>query len=903
MIGITLRRLAAAKGAAAGFTVILLLFALAFAGPLLTTWHFGDIDFTALREPPSAQHWWGTNGIGQDVFAQVTHGLQKSLVIGLVVAVFSTVLATLAGAAAGYFGGWADRAVRFLIDLFLVFPGFLVISMISPVLRGSGWPVFALLLGVLGWMVSARIVRSMTLSLKEREFVRAAEFMGVGGARVIARHVLPNVASFLIVDTTIAVGGAVMSETTLSYFGFGVQPPDVSLGTLIADATGGATTYPWMFFFPAGLLIVFVLAVSMVGDGLRDAVDPTPRPARRARRARRPRPAASPAARTPREPVPDDVVVSVRDLRVAFGGQEAVKGVSWDLRRGEVLGIVGESGSGKSVTALAAMGLLPPSASVSGSVRLAGTEIIGAPVPTLMALRGRRVAMVFQDPLSAFTPVMRVGDQLAEAVRVHQRVSRAEAGRRAVELLRMVGIPDPALRAGSYPHEFSGGMRQRAMIAMAMANDPEVIVADEPTTALDVTVQAQILDLLREARRRTGAALVFVSHDLGVIAGLADRVVVMRDGLVVEHGTVEDVFARPKEDYTRELLAAVPRLDQAPPPRDVSGRPPVLRVSGLTRTFPLFSGTVFRREVGSVRAVDGADLLVRRGETLGLVGESGSGKSTTLFEIMSLARPAEGTIEVLGSDTAALTRGQAARLRGEIQIVFQDPMASLDPRMTTGHIIAEPLLTLGVPRREALARVPALLEQVGLSAAHAERYPHQFSGGQRQRVAIARALSVEPKLVVLDEPVSALDVTVQAGILALLARLRDELGLAYLFVSHDLAVTRHIADRVSVMYLGRTVESGDTATLFEAPLHPYTRALISAVPIPDPSLERRRQRILLAGDPPGATARPVGCRFRGRCPVYASLPAERRVPCETADPEPVAHGAGHVVACHHPGVA
>jgi peptide/nickel transport system ATP-binding protein len=590
-------------------------------------------------------------------------------------------------------------------------------------------------------------------------------------------------------------------------------------------------------------------------------------------------------------------LLEVAGLDVDFDGRPAVRGVGLTLRRGEVLGLVGESGSGKSATALAVLGLLPGNAAVRGSVRLDGTELLGLPERELTRIRGRRVAMVFQDPLSAFTPVYRIGEQIAEAVRAHQDVSRERAAERAVELLDLVGIPEPGLRARSFPHEFSGGMRQRAMIAMAMANDPDLILADEPTTALDVTIQAQVLDVLRTARQATGAALLLVSHDLGVIAGTADRVAVMRDGQVVEQGAVDDVFRRPREPYTRELLAAVPRLDATHRPRPGSGEP-VLRVRGLTRTFPVLKGTAFRRRVGTVYAVDGVDLEVRRGETLALVGESGSGKSTTLFELLEPARPEGGSIELFGQEPGKLGKAETRALRRRIQIVFQDPMASLDPRMPVGDIVAEPLRTQGAGRAVAGRRVRELLAQVGLDPADAERYPHEFSGGQRQRIGIARALSVEPELLVLDEPVSALDVSVQAGVLDLLRRLKDELGPAYLFVSHDLSVVRNIADRVSVVYLGRTVEAGPVDEVFAAPRHPYTQALLSAVPLPDPELERKRTRILLAGDPPSPTRRYEGCRFRGRCPVYAELGEEERKRC--AVDVPVFEGDG--VACHFPRV-
>ncbi|MFF4491982.1 dipeptide ABC transporter ATP-binding protein [Streptomyces sp. NPDC001544] len=600
-------------------------------------------------------------------------------------------------------------------------------------------------------------------------------------------------------------------------------------------------------------------------------------------------------------------LLEVTGLDVDFDGRPAVRGVSLTLERGQVLGLVGESGSGKSATALAVLGLLPGNASVRGSVRLDGTELLGAPERELTRIRGSRVSMVFQDPLSAFTPVYRIGDQIAEAVRAHRNVSREQALKRAVELLDLVGIPEPALRARAFPHEFSGGMRQRAMIAMAMADAPDLILADEPTTALDVTIQAQVLDVLRTAQRETGAAVLLVSHDLGVIARMADRVAVMHQGRVVESGTAVEVFRDAKEPYTRRLLAAVPRLDTPRPPQRATGEP-VLRVRGLTRTFPVLKGTAFKRRVGTVYAVDGVDLDVRRGETLALVGESGSGKSTTLFELLELAAPEGGSVELFGQRLGTLTKAEVKALRRRIQIVFQDPMASLDPRLPVGDIVAEPLRTQGADRATIARRVPELLAQVGLDPAHADRFPHEFSGGQRQRVGIARALSVEPELLVLDEPVSALDVSVQAGVLELLQRLKEELGLAYLFVSHDLSVVRNIADRVSVVYLGRTVEAGPVDEVFARPRHPYTQALLSAVPLPDPERERQRSRILLAGDPPSPTRRHDGCRFRARCPLYGRLAEEERkrcahdVPVLNADGNADGTGVGDGVACHFPRV-
>ncbi|GII79864.1 putative ABC transporter ATP-binding protein [Sphaerisporangium rufum] len=662
-------------------------------------------------------------------------------------------------------------------------------------------------------------------------------------------------------------------------------------------------------------------------------------------------------------------VLRVRDLVVRFGGVPAVRGVGFSVEAGEVLGIVGESGAGKSVTALAAMGLLPRHAEVRGSVLLHGRELVGARDRELAAVRGRAMAMVFQDPLSALTPVHRVGRQIAEAVRVHQKVSRERAARRAVELLDLVGIPDPRRGARAFPHELSGGMRQRVMIAMAVANDPDVVICDEPTTALDVTVQAQVLEVLKKAQGETGAAIVLITHDLGVVAGFADRVMVMYAGRAVESGPVREVYHRPRMPYTAGLLGSVPRLDAGkesplvpieggppapdalpagcpfgprcpvaapvcaaaepplapvapghhaacaragepglavarpprpadparplPPPRE--RRAVVLAVRGLVRHHPAAGPP--RRRGGVVRAVDGVGFDIREGETLGLVGESGCGKTTTLMEILELARPQGGRIEVFGQDTALLTRKTRPAVRRSLQVVFQDPLASLDPRMTVHDIVAEPLAAHRV--RDAGPRVRDLLALVGLDPAHAARHPGELSGGQRQRVAIARALALSPRLLVLDEPVSALDVSIRAGIVNLLADLGARLGLSYLFVAHDLAVVRHIADRVAVMYLGRIAEIGRVEEVYRAPLHPYTRALLSAVPIPDPDRERERRRVLLEGDVPSPVDPPSGCRFRTRCPKFRVLPDALRQVCVHEPPEVRPVRPDHGVACHH----
>ncbi|WP_305783383.1 dipeptide ABC transporter ATP-binding protein [Symbioplanes lichenis] len=508
-------------------------------------------------------------------------------------------------------------------------------------------------------------------------------------------------------------------------------------------------------------------------------------------------------------------LLSVRDLRIRFGATTAVDGLSFDLDEGGALGIVGESGSGKSATALALLGL-HTGATVDGTLEFAGK-------PITPALRGAEIAMVFQEPLTALSPFHTIGHQIAEVYRLHTGASRKAARARAVEVLRQVHIADAERRADAYPHQFSGGMRQRALIAMALACRPRLIVADEPTTALDVTVQAQILDLLDEVRTTTGTALLLISHDLGVVAGATDDVVVMRRGVAVESGRTDDVLVSPQAGYTKALLAAVPRPSSR---REITGAP-LLRVENVRRHFRQRG---FRSP--PVRAVDGISLDVREGETLGIVGESGTGKTTLARMMVGLVPPSSGRITLGGKDIKQ-RRGRS------VQMVFQDPMSSLNPRRTVGESIADPLRLQGhaTPREEATR----LLERVGLGAGRYDRYPHQLSGGMRQRVGIARALAPAPRLIVCDEPVSSLDVTTQAQVLALLEDVRRERGLTMVFVTHDLAVLRQIADRVAVMQSGQVVELGEVADVYEQPQHPYTKELLAAIPVTDP-VEARRLR-------------------------------------------------------------
>jgi peptide/nickel transport system ATP-binding protein len=605
-------------------------------------------------------------------------------------------------------------------------------------------------------------------------------------------------------------------------------------------------------------------------------------------------------------------LLQVTDLTVTFPTDaervNAVRGMNFDVAAGEVVALVGESGSGKSATAMSIIGLLPEYADVSGSIRLHGDELLGLPDSEMSQIRGRTIGTVFQDPMSALTPVYTVGDQIAEALEIHQPdVGKRSARTRAIELLELVGIAQPERRARSFPHELSGGERQRVVIAIAIANDPDLLICDEPTTALDVTVQAQILEVLRTARDVTGAGVLIITHDLGVVAEFADRALVMYAGRAVETADVDVLYRDRRMPYTAGLLGSVPRLDApqgtrlvpipgAPPsmaalppgcpfaPRcplaiddcraaepdlipvgpahtaacirtdQVAGRgaaeiyrvptepsaaeaerdaPVVLRVTDLARTYKLTKGVVLRRQVGEVRAVDGVSFELQQGRTLGIVGESGSGKSTTLHEILELAAPQSGSIEVLGADVATLDRRSRRALRADLQVVFQDPVAAVDPRLPVFDVLAEPLQANGFDKSRTDERVAELLGIVGLRREDASRYPAEFSGGQKQRIGIARALALQPKILALDEPVSALDVSIQAGIINLLLDLQERFGLSYLFVSHDLSVVKHLAHRVVVMYKGKVVEQGDGEAVFTNPQQEYTRRLLAAVPQPD----------------------------------------------------------------------
>jgi peptide/nickel transport system ATP-binding protein len=680
-------------------------------------------------------------------------------------------------------------------------------------------------------------------------------------------------------------------------------------------------------------------------------------------------------------PAPGSKLLEVSNLSTHFftpeGVVQAVDEVSFELDYGETLGLVGESGCGKSVTALSITRLVPnpPGRIVAGEVLFGGVDVLKLSDEEMRQLRGKEIGFIFQDPQTSLNPTLTIGYQIAEPIRAHLGLSAKAAADRSAELLGKVGIPRAKDRLGDYPHQFSGGMRQRVMIAIALSCNPKLILADEPTTALDVTIQAQILELIKKLSQEFRTAVLLITHDLGIAAGMCDRVNVMYAGRIVETGTVDELFENPLMPYAWGLLDSLPRIDDVRGDRlrTIEGMPPFLvnpgdtcrfrprcgfgqeacrptepmltergtkghmarcwatetgtpmgdaargedqvsqvyrestarhispenlvEVDNLKVYFPIRSG-IFQTQKGTVKAVDDISFEIRRGETFGLVGESGCGKSTTGRAILRLREPTAGAVKFDGIDLLKLRTAELRKMRRRMQIIFQDPYGSLDPRMPVSAIIGEALETHGLgggPAREA--RIAELLEMVGLSANYMRRYPHEFSGGQRQRIGVARALAVEPEFIVCDEPISALDVSIQAQVLNLLTDLRDQLGLTYFFIAHDLSVVRHISDRIAVMYLGKIVELGPPDMLYAGPGHPYTRALLSAVPVPDPKTERRRKRVILSGEVPSPVNPPAGCRFHTRCWLYERLGAPEE--CRTVDPELRVLQGDHRAACHY----
>lgn len=864
-----------------GFAIVIAFVVVAVLAPWIAPYGFNDdrgadgVVF-GTQQAPSAAHWFGTNVGGTDVFSRVVYGTRTAVIVIALAVVLSSLVGVPLGLVSGYLGGWLDRVLVLVMDALYAFPSLLLAIVVSIVLSGGSSGAFG---GIMSAAISItvifvpqyfRVIRNATLSVKTEPYVDAARVVGVRTPRIMFKHVFSNVAQNLPIIGTLNASEAILTLAGLGFLGFGIEPSAAAewgydLNKALPDATNGIW---WTGVFPGLAIVLVVLGVTLVGESLNDVLNPLLRTrggdggsgATESEIELDEQALAQLDASGGVDEVPDDVrraaVLSLGDLTVSFatdgGAVRAVRGLTFDVAPGEVLAVVGESGSGKSVTARAVLGLLPSTATVSGSAVLrsgqdpsrggttevgAERELVGRSAKELRPIRGDEVSMVFQEPSTALDPVRTVGWQIVQGIRAHRDVSAKAARARAVELLEMVGLPDPEQRVDYYPHQLSGGQKQRVVIAMAIACDPDVIVADEPTTALDVTVQAQILDLLLSLRDRLGTAIVLITHNMGVVADVADRVVVMYRGRLVETAPVDRLFAAPRHPYTRALLDAVPHLGREDGPSLVSEEADVvLDVDDLVVEFPGRLGQP------AFTAVDHVSLQVRRGEVLGLVGESGSGKSTIGRAAVGLQQPTSGTISVSGTTVSGLSDARLRPLRSRFGFVFQDPAASLNPRMSIGDCIAEPLrVQTDLSGAEVDAKVASLLESVELPASYATRFGHELSGGQRQRISLARAIALDPDLLIADEPTSALDVSVQARVLELFAELQQRVGFACLFISHDLAVVDSLANRVAVLQQGRLVEVGPREDVLRRPQQDYTRRLIAAVPVPDPVEQRARR--------------------------------------------------------------
>jgi peptide/nickel transport system ATP-binding protein len=864
-----------------GFVLIGVFVLVAIFAPLLAPYGFnanrtdGGVLF-GTQQGPSAAHWFGTTVGGTDVLSRVIYGARTAIEVIVLAVVLSSLIGIPLGLVSGFLGGWLDRLLVLVMDALYAFPSLLLAIVVSIVLNTkhqgflgwilpdpSGGPVSGILSAAISITVIFipqyyRVIRNATISVKVEPYVDSARVVGVRTPRILFRHILANVAQNLPIIGTLNASEAVLTLAGLGFLGFGIEPSAAAewgfdLNKALPDATNGIW---WTGMFPGLAIVLIVLGVTLVGESLNDILNPLLRTRGHETTSAdeeeleeivetdgldAPAVEESPRAGEGRR----IAALSLSDLSVSFqtdaGQVHAVRGVSFDVAPGEVVAVVGESGSGKSVSSRAVLGLLPSTATVDGSAVLGAAdgserELIGMPTSRLRPIRGDEVSMVFQEPSTALNPVYTVGWQIAEGLQAHSDINKKDARARAIELLEMVGLPDPEHRVDYYPHQLSGGQKQRVVIAMAIACDPDVIIADEPTTALDVTVQAAILELLLSLRDRIGTAIVLITHNMGVVADMADRVVVMYRGSVVETAPANQLFTAPQHPYTRKLLDAVPHLGRENGPQPISEPEVVLSIDDLVIEF------AGRLGQPSFRAVDHVSLDVHRGEVLGLVGESGSGKTTVGRTAVGLQQPSAGTVTVSGKVISGLSDRQLRPHRSRFGFVFQDPAASLNPRLSIGDCIGEPLhVQTDMTDREIDAKVRELLESVQLTGSYADRFPHELSGGQRQRVSLARALALDPDLLIADEPTSALDVSVQARVLELFTELQQRLQFACLFISHDLAVVDSLANRVAVMQNGKLVEIGPREQVLGSPREEYTRRLIAAVPVPDPEEQRRRR--------------------------------------------------------------
>lgn len=860
----------------AGLVLTALLLLTALFAPLLAPYSWAQTAVNGqsfgAQQPPSSAHLLGTTVSGYDVLSRVIWGTRTAVAVMFAAVILSLPLGVLLGLISGYIGGWLDRVLTMIADAIYAFPSLLLAIVMSIVISGGRSSALG---GILSAALSItvvfipqyfRVVRAEAVRLKAEPFVEAAQVIGSPTPRVMFRHVFRNSTRTLPLIFTLNASEAILTLAGLGFIGFGIEPTSASewgydLNRSISDVTSGIW---WTALFPGLAIVLAVLGMTLVGESMNDLNDPRLRTRRPARK--RPAPeqadATDPTQSAEIEALlaqaPEGIEVSeprlqINDLAISFatdhGDVRAVDGVSLRIDKGEILALVGESGSGKTVTARSVLGLLPETATARGAILIEGHNVVGLTGSRLRQLRGQDVSMVFQEPSTALNPVFPVWWQIGEGLKAHDpKLTTKQIKARAVEALRIVGIPDPEKRINRYPHEFSGGQKQRIVIATALALGAELIVADEPTTALDVTVQAEILQLLRDVRDTYNTSILLITHNMGVVADLADSVAVMYQGRIIERAWSRELFRHPRETYTQNLLAAVPHLGRNSASAGLSSAemdaiasaPVVVEAKGLEVEY------AGRLGVPPFKAVRGVDLQIHEGEVFGLVGESGSGKTTIGRAMAGLEDVTGGTLTVLGRQVRGWSDRGFKPLRKEIGFVFQDPATSFNPQLTIGDAIAEPLevhrgdLSASEQRR----LVSDMLEAVELPADYAGRFPHELSGGQRQRVSFARALILQPKLLIADEPTSALDVSVQATVLELFKRLQSEFGFACLFISHDLAVVDMLAHRIGVLYKGELVEVGTGSNVLSHPRNDYTRRLIASLPVPDPDEQARRREQL-----------------------------------------------------------
>eukprot|EP00439_Symbiodinium_sp_Y106_P088507 s1_g1043.t1 len=726
--------------------------------------------------PPSAENWLGTDDQGRDVVARLIYGFRISVLFGLTLTFFSSIIGVAAGAVQGYFGGWLDLIFQRFIEIWTSVPQLYLLIIIAAIIEPNFWILLCILL-LFSWVALVGVVRAEFLRGRNFEYVNAARALGVSNGTIIYKHLLPNAMVATLTFMPFILNASITTLTSLDFLGFGLPPGSPSLGELLAQGKANLQA-PWLGFSGFFTIAIMLSLLIFIGEAGEEVT-------------------------------------------------HAVKGVSLTIDAGETVALVGESGSGKSVTALSILKLLPyPQAShPHGSIRYRGDNLMSTDEDALRSVRGNQISMVFQEPMTSLNPLHTIERQVGEILIRHRGLSNEAARAEVLSLLKKVGIRDAESRLGAYPHQLSGGQRQRVMIAMALANEPDLLIADEPTTALDVTVQAQILALLKELQREMGMAMLLITHDLGIVRKMADRTYVMTGGEVVETGPTAQIFSEPQHDYTKHLLAAEPKGHPEAPRVDA---PVVMETDDLKVWFPIKKG-LLRKTVDHVKAVDGISVRVQEGQTVGIVGESGSGKTTLGLALLRLIS-SEGPIRFEGDQIDGLTEKDVRPLREHMQIVFQDPFGSLSPRLSISQIVEEGLIVQnqGLSATERRTRVSAALQEVGIDPAMQDRYPHEFSGGQRQRIAIARAMALQPKFVMLDEPTSALDMSVQAQIVDLLRSLQKKYNLAYLFISHDLKVVRALADQVIVMRAGKVVEQGPADQIFDAPQTDYTKTLMAA---------------------------------------------------------------------------